>query len=97
MNHALAIIQPSLFEGWSTVVEDVKAINQNIIVSDLGVHREQLGEQAFYFKTHDEILLAKIMFTFLSKDIPRPSFDYSNRLANFGNDFMQLIDSIVQV
>jgi glycosyltransferase involved in cell wall biosynthesis len=43
MAHAHAIIQPSLFEGWSTVVEDAKAMNQQIIVSDLGVHREQLA------------------------------------------------------
>jgi hypothetical protein len=54
MNHALAIIQPSLFEGWSTVVEDVKAMNQHIIVSDLNVHRDQLGVQAFYFNPNNE-------------------------------------------
>jgi glycosyltransferase involved in cell wall biosynthesis len=35
------VIQPSLFEGWSTVVEDAKAIGRPLIVSDLPVHKEQ--------------------------------------------------------
>ncbi|WP_296623723.1 glycosyltransferase [Marivirga sp.] len=39
---AKANIQPSLFEGWSTVVEDCKSLNQYLIVSDIEVHKEQL-------------------------------------------------------
>ncbi|WP_377806353.1 glycosyltransferase (plasmid) [Azospirillum sp. A29] len=45
-----AVLQPSLFEGWSTVIEDARAIGCPIIASDLPVHREQLGEDAFYFQ-----------------------------------------------
>lgn len=40
--HATLVIQPSLFEGWSTVVEDAKALGRPILASDLAVHREQL-------------------------------------------------------
>ncbi len=33
MKNSIAIVQPSLFEGWSTVVEDTKAMQScNIIV-----------------------------------------------------------------
>lgn len=39
--HAAAVVQPSLFEGWSTVVEDAKAVGRPIVLSDLGVHQEQ--------------------------------------------------------
>ncbi|MEZ2129478.1 MULTISPECIES: glycosyltransferase [unclassified Sinorhizobium] len=39
--HAAAIVQPSLFEGWSTVVEDARAIGRPIFLSDIPVHREQ--------------------------------------------------------
>ena len=45
MRHCCAVIQPSLFEGWSTVVEDARAIGRPIIASDIPVHREQLGDQ----------------------------------------------------
>jgi glycosyltransferase involved in cell wall biosynthesis len=96
MNNAVAIIQPSLFEGWSTVVEDVKAISQNIIVSDLNVHKDQLGDAAYYFNPHNEDELAEIMSLFLKKPMQRPLFDYGNRLEKFGSDFMSVVESIMQ-
>jgi glycosyltransferase involved in cell wall biosynthesis len=95
MNHALAIIQPSLFEGWSTVVEDVKAMNQHIIVSDLNVHRDQLGVQAFYFNPNNENELADLLIRFLTNTMERPVFDYSSRLVNFAKDFMRVVEAIV--
>lgn len=40
---AAAVVQPSRFEGWSTVIEDAKALGRPVIASDLPVHREQLA------------------------------------------------------
>jgi len=48
MRHAAALIQPSRFEGWSTVVEDAKAVGRPILVSNLPVHREQAPEAEFF-------------------------------------------------
>ena len=42
--HAAAVIQPSLFEGWSTVVEDAKSTGRPTILTDLPVHREQAAD-----------------------------------------------------
>jgi glycosyltransferase involved in cell wall biosynthesis len=39
---SIALLQPSEFEGWSTIVEDAKSLGKPIIASDLEVHREQL-------------------------------------------------------
>ena len=58
MRHCCAIIQPSLFEGWSTVVEDARALGRPIIASDIPVHREQLGKDATFFSPHDVKSLA---------------------------------------
>ncbi len=41
MRAAVAVVQPSLFEGWSTVVEDARALGRPVIYSDLAVHLEQ--------------------------------------------------------
>jgi hypothetical protein len=38
LKNAISIVQPSLFEGWSTVVEDAKALNQYMILSDIPVN-----------------------------------------------------------
>lgn len=44
-----ALINPSLFEGWSTTVEEAKALGTPLLLSDLGVHREQAGADARFF------------------------------------------------
>ena len=50
MRHSLALLQPSLFEGWSSSVEEAKSLGKNCILSDLAVHREQAPAQSVYFK-----------------------------------------------
>lgn len=56
-----AVIQPSLHEGWSTTLEDAKAVGKPALCSDLPVHREQMGSQALYFPAHDAEELAKLL------------------------------------
>lgn len=48
-----ALLNPSLFEGWSTTVEEAKALGTRMVLSDLAVHREQAGEQAIFFDRHN--------------------------------------------
>lgn len=66
MKASLAVLQPSLFEGWGTVVEDAKALNKNIIMSDINVHFEQKNEHCVIFKKNDEIQLANILLDYFS-------------------------------
>ena len=40
LRKSIAIVQPSLFEGWSTVVEDARCLGKPAILSDLDVHVE---------------------------------------------------------
>jgi glycosyltransferase involved in cell wall biosynthesis len=49
MRAADAIVQPSLFEGWSTLVEDARTLGQRLVVSDIGIHREQEPDSALFF------------------------------------------------
>jgi glycosyltransferase involved in cell wall biosynthesis len=46
---AAAVIQPSLFEGWSALVEDARTLGKRIYVSDIPVHREQQPANAVFF------------------------------------------------
>jgi hypothetical protein len=94
MKNALAIIQPSLFEGWSSVVEDAKSMNQNLIVSSLNVHKEQLGNQAYYFNPNNENELINQIILFLENKISTPEFNYDEQLSLFGEKFMEVISKI---
>ena len=49
MRSADCIVQPSLFEGWSTLVEDARTLGQRLVVSDIGIHREQEPASALFF------------------------------------------------
>ena len=56
---AAAVVQPSLFEGWSTVVEDAKALGKHLFISDLPVHREQNPASSDYFDPGNATALAE--------------------------------------
>lgn len=54
LRHAAAVVQPSLFEGWSTVVEDVRATGRPIFLSNIPVQLEQNPEHCTYFDAESE-------------------------------------------
>ena len=63
MRGAVAVLNPSLFEGWSSSVEEARSMGKAVIVSDIAVHREQAHPQARYFDPHDPAALAEVMKT----------------------------------
>jgi glycosyltransferase involved in cell wall biosynthesis len=74
MRRSLAVIQPSLFEGWSTVVEDARTLNKTILLSDILVHREQNPPYATYFSPYSPEDLAQKIATLLPIVSPGPDF-----------------------
>jgi glycosyltransferase involved in cell wall biosynthesis len=58
---SMAIIQPSLFEGWSTVVEDGRSLGKDIFLSDFSVHLEQNPPYVRFFKMQDAAQLASLI------------------------------------
>jgi glycosyltransferase involved in cell wall biosynthesis len=43
-----ALINPSYFEGWSTPIEEAKAVGAPLILSDIRVHREQAPDARLF-------------------------------------------------
>jgi glycosyltransferase involved in cell wall biosynthesis len=71
--HAAAVIQPSLFEGWSTVVEDAKSLGRPLLLSDLAVHREQMeGLSASFFRAGSAESLASVLLQVWPRLEPGP-------------------------
>ena len=64
---ARALINPSLFEGWSTTVEEAKALGTPMILSALNVHYEQADRHAVFFDPLDPAALAAAMLDTLAK------------------------------
>ena len=95
MKNSLAVIQPSLFEGWSTVVEDAKALKKNIIVSDIPVHREQLPNYELFFAPHDARALADHMNKLLNGKPSVLETNYPEQVRAFGRNFMTIVDKLL--
>jgi glycosyltransferase involved in cell wall biosynthesis len=90
MSEALAVIQPSLFEGWSTVVEDAKAMNQLVVLSNLKVHQEQISDNVLFFEPEKVENLAHHLQTVLNGDINKIVKDYTENLQKFAENFIQI-------
>lgn len=76
LKNSIAVIQPSFFEGWSTVVEDVKAQNHYILLSELDVHKEQIQENVSFFNPNDEQQLADLLIKNWKQPPSIESYDY---------------------
>lgn len=74
MHHATALLNPSLFEGWSTTVEEAKAQGKRMILSSLPVHMEQTNGRALFFPPSDPCALAALLDQVASNS-PAPPFD----------------------
>ncbi|WP_010254918.1 glycosyltransferase [Treponema primitia] len=81
MRYSQAIIQPSLYEGWNTSIEDAKYLSKEIILSDIEVHKEQLNDRGYYFDPNNAFALSVILKNFLIKE--NLSVDYSYKNAYF--------------
>jgi len=91
MKESLAIIQPSLFEGWSTVVEDAKFLNKCIICSDIPVHREQLPDSELFFDPLDKNSLVNIVEKFINKEVPcEVLYDHKSAITKFAHEFIDI-------
>jgi predicted O-methyltransferase YrrM len=76
-----AVLQPSRFEGWSTVIEDARAIGRPIILSDIAVHREQVGESGHFFPLGDPGALADLLETLAPRLPPGPDPEAETRAS----------------
>lgn len=79
-----AVINPSLFEGWSTTVEEAKALGTPMILSDLPVHREQVTGSATFFDPQSATDCARSILAAMARPARSPgSLDaaYDRNLA----------------
>lgn len=61
MRYSIALLQPSLFEGWSSTIEEAKSLGKNCILSNLNVHIEQNPQDSIYFDPLDIEQISEIL------------------------------------
>lgn len=98
MRRCLAVVQPSLCEGWSTVVEDARLLGKTVVLSDLDVHREQNPPGARYFDRTSAPGLAEALAAAWETGTPGPDRESESAAATaaaraqleFGRRFLEI-------
>jgi glycosyltransferase involved in cell wall biosynthesis len=100
IRRAVAVVQPSLFEGWSALVEDARTLGKRIYVSDIPIHREEQPFDAVFFHPDNAEQLAELV----ARDWPdlRPGPDLikerearaqqHGRALSFARAFLQILE-----
>jgi len=95
---ASLVVQPSRFEGWSTVVEEARALDKRIVISDIAVHKEQNPPRSTFFadgvsESLAEVLGAEYQDCLDTDDRPDLELLRKNnktRAAEFANSFLKI-------
>lgn len=101
-----AVINPSFFEGWSTTVEEAKALGVPLLLSNIPVHIEQCAAaEACFFNPTEPQELSNQMLEHLSN---KPSLDdkvqsaqsaltrYQKKIAEFGLEYKAIVDEALR-
>ncbi len=104
MRAAAAIVQPSLFEGWSAVVEEGRSLGKMIFASDIPMHREQQTERVHLFTATSAEGLADLLGKFWPDLKAGPDLDfeaiaeeqYQIRIREFARQFVSICRDVVE-
>jgi glycosyltransferase involved in cell wall biosynthesis len=88
-----AVLQPSKFEGWSTVIEDARALGRPVIASDFPVHVEQNAPGSTFFRMGDVEDCALAIARFLERDEPLvySASGHDARIVDFARTFLEIV------
>lgn len=92
-----AVLQPSKFEGWSTVIEDARALGKPVIASDFPVHIEQDAPGSSFFRMGDAEDCALAISRFLQKEevLTYSPADHDARIVEFARNFMGIVNAVL--
>ncbi|MBC8044793.1 MAG: glycosyltransferase family 4 protein [Rhizobacter sp.] len=103
LRSASVLIQPSRFEGWSTVLEDARVFGKRVVASAIDVHREQNLEGATYFNAdRPEELSERLQEAWMETDLPampnpqhetRCRADANKRVLAYGRRISHIVEA----
>ena len=81
MRLSAGVVNPSFFEGWSTTVEEAKAVGAPMLLSDLPIHREQAERIAVFFDATCPENIAAVLKDAWHNLMPGPRVDEEDKAA----------------
>jgi hypothetical protein len=104
MRAAAAIVQPSLFEGWSALLEETRSLGKLVFASDIPMHREQFTDRVHLFNPTSAEALADLLTRHWPELTagPNPELEtaaealYRDRIREFARQFIALCRGVAK-
>lgn len=88
LKHCRILLQPSLFEGWGTGVQEAKRFAKSMILSDIPIHLEQGDDRAIFFdRNSPQDLADKIELALSFPPYDPPDTDKKVRYLELGMNY----------
>jgi glycosyltransferase involved in cell wall biosynthesis len=92
-----AVLQPSQFEGWSTVIEDARSVGKPVIASNFPVHLEQNAPRSSFFHMGSADACARAITHFMHEETDQNVPVYSSSqhdvtILKFARTFMGIVN-----
>lgn len=105
LRRSIAVLQPSLFEGWSTIVEDARCLGKPMILSDFSVHLEQNPPDCIFFERMSPQALMAAMIQCWQTSLPGPNLELEAKARDvskyevraFAHEFLKLAGSAEKI
>jgi hypothetical protein len=103
MVNSIAVISPSLFEGWSSIVEECKSIGKELVLSDIKVHREQNPAKVHFFSPNDYLKLSEIILGLFSANLceyyaeDEFNYFYNKNREIFVSNYIRIINNTLNL
>lgn len=98
MKNSDFIIQPSLFEGWGTVLEECKVLDKTVLLSNIPVHKEQKSNKCILFDPYNsdelKILVEKELIKQHNSNIDEGLEQMRREAKTYGKNFESIVRSI---
>ena len=97
MRTCRGLLNPSFFEGWSSTVEEARVFGTPMLLSDIPVHREQMGKDAHYFNPFEPVALSDLMRKCVQDVtcdvVPRNiQAEAAQNVVRFAQDFLKTVE-----
>ena len=95
--NAKILINPSLYEGWSTTVEEGKIFNKLMLLSNINAHIEQGSNNTIYFNPNNHLELSKKLIKIKNKkckniNINKLEKNYKKLRKNFSDNYLKILN-----
>ncbi|KAA3667410.1 MULTISPECIES: glycosyltransferase family 4 protein [Pectobacterium] len=95
MVHSECVLNPSLFEGWSTSVEECKAVGKKMILSNITLHQEQYPD-AYFFDKESAGSLADVIANMESNPkVSSYQYNHQNAVNEFSSNYRKILLELV--